>query len=99
MYIGLLDQRCIAFKCGESDIRVFMRRHVHGFHHFVTSESKEMVCGENLTNYKSFLVSDDNYISVHCAEEFHETHRVTVPTCESETIEVVEVITMKVSKC
>lgn len=38
-----------------------------------------MVCGQNLTNYKSFLISNDDYITVHCAEEFNETYKLDIP--------------------
>ena len=61
----------MAYKNNEKNIRVFMRRHIHGFHHKITDDPKEMVCGQNLTNFKSFLVSDDDYVTVHDAEEFN----------------------------
>ena len=77
-----------------------MRKHVHGFHHQITDESKEMVCGQNLTkNFKSFLVSDDDYVEVHDAENFHETYRFTCPLSLSENpLEPIEIIGMKISR-
>jgi len=71
IFIGLLDQRCLAYKNNEKDLRVFLRRHVHGFHHQINNDPKEMVTGDNLIKYKSFLVSDDDFITVHDAENFN----------------------------
>lgn len=83
MLIGLLDQRCIAYKINEKNIRVFMRRHVHGFHHMIHNTNRENCIGKNLTRHRAFLVTNFNEIIVHCAEEFIEQHKFFVPCAKT----------------
>lgn len=96
-FIGLLDQRCLTYKNNDKNIRVFMRKHVHGFHHQIDRNPKENVCGVNMNNLKSFLVSDDDFVSVHCADTFTEIHKFNIPLNKSNTNLPIEIIELQIS--
>lgn len=60
------NKRCIAFKSGEPNITVFMRKYDHSFMKCIDSESKEGVSCSMLNKYNSFVLTDDNHVYNYC---------------------------------
>lgn len=74
-----------SFKTNQPNIDIYERKLNHGFHEIIHRESKEGVCGSNITSLNCFIISDDNYIELHDAENFKVLERLDLHLQESET--------------
>ena len=73
---GNRQRRCIAFKYGEPNITVFMRKFAHTFVKCIDPSSKDNVSCSNLKKHDSFILTDDNHIFTHCSWCFNKTSRI-----------------------
>lgn len=97
LQIGNHETRLITFSLNQKDIQVYQRKFYHGFNMLITRDSKEEVCGQNLSLHKCFLISDDDYFESFCADTFDKKVKVKVPIEESNTSDPIEIITIKIS--
>jgi hypothetical protein len=76
-----------------------MRKYQHNFQEQIDIRSKEAVDSQNMPLRKCFLVSDDDYISVFCNTCFSKLMKFNVPLKLSDTMDKMEIISIKVSRC
>jgi hypothetical protein len=87
-----------SFKTNQPNIDIYERKLNHGFHEYIHRESKEGVCGSNLTSLNCFLISDDDYVELHDAENFKSIERLDLRLQESKTQDLIEILSMVVSQ-
>lgn len=97
MLITSNERFALTYKCGEPDLKVFLRKYDHGFIEKADQESREGCSGTNMHSKNCFLISDDNIVNVHDEQTFKVVQKIQVPLNISDTREPIEIINITVS--
>jgi len=92
------NKLCLSFKLNEPNLIVLKRKYDHGFHETIDNTSREGNCGQNIVSKDCFLVSDDNFVEIHCAKSLRVINKIIIPMDISNTRDMIEILTIVVSK-
>lgn len=98
MLISMGQRFALAYKSGEPDLKVYLRRFDHGYVEMACEQSREGCIGTCLSTKKYFLVVGMNIIYVHDETTFAIIKKVEVPLIESKTREPIRIFNIVLSK-
>ena len=89
------DKVCITFKTRQPHITCFFRRFDHGFREIVDDESREGVSAVNVPSRHVFIISDDDYLSIHDHKTYKTMLKHDIELKESDTDDKMEILSIK----
>lgn len=92
------DKICLTYKAGQPDFLAFLRKYDHGFREIIDPENREGVSAVNVPNREVFIISDDDYLSIHDRRTYDRLFIHNIELKPSDTDDKVEIITIQLSK-